>query len=744
MTTQTKGFISGLKAFLDRRALIMLALGFSSGIPIFLIFATLSFWLSEAGVQRSTITMFSWAGLAYAFKFIWAPLIDKLPLPFLTRQMGQRRSWLLVSQILVITAICAMSFIDPRPGLFSYGSIPNLTLMAMSAVFLGFSSATQDIIVDAYRIELSQDPNLQTVLASTYNAGYRIATIITQLGGLLFAASLGTAAGNYIYEAWQSTYLLMAALMLIGVVTTLLIHEPKIQRNTSDYRTADYLQLFGVFVISTVIFGSSFYFLGDLIALLKVQDSLLSFLLLVLRFIVSVLCAVLVVMGLIKTGLVKQKVVVDTWIAPLLDFFKRYGVKVALAILLLIGFYRISDVVAGVMANLFYLDLNFDKEEIAWFNKLFAVIFVILGGLIGGILAQKYNVLKLMLVGAVLASSTNLIFVGLVKSGPKINDVSVVVGDKTHVVQPDEVGNWNLNLPKKELQALTVAQSALTSNSSNSSNSNNSGHGSALQQIVVSAQPEGQAQALSVAVAFDSYKKSDQAQVFVQAIGGDDRLYKNQLLKDVIVRGSIVNLPQDATLQAIEVRLGKDKALTAKVDKQEWSLVIPGAQLAKQQRLDVSASYQLQQQKHVLNQQHAYQVFKDQNQPAFRLAVADIAAVDLQHADDVVLKGKVVVPYSKVWLVMGIIFDNLASGLAGAVFIAFLSSLTSISFTAMQYAIFSSLMLLFPKMIAGYSGTIVTSFGYSTFFFSTFLMGIPIFFLVIWVGRLLANRPELK
>ena len=179
MTSQTSGWKSAFTAFLDRRALIMLFLGFSSGIPIFLIFSTLSFWLSEAGIQRSTITMFSWAALAYAFKFIWAPLIDKLPLPYLTQKMGKRRSWLFVSQILVTIAICMMAFTDPSVHGGDIWSTPSLTFMAISAVFLGFSSATQDIIVDAYRIELTQDANIQTVLASTYNAGYRIATIIT-------------------------------------------------------------------------------------------------------------------------------------------------------------------------------------------------------------------------------------------------------------------------------------------------------------------------------------------------------------------------------------------------------------------------------------------------------------------------------------------------------------------------------------------------------------------------------------
>lgn len=714
MNTQTTGLKSAISAFFDRRALIMLFLGFSSGIPIFLIFATLSFWLSEAGIARSTITMFSWAALAYAFKFIWAPLIDKLPLPWLTKKMGRRRSWLLVSQILVITAICSMAFINPLPHLHNFGSLSNLTLMAMAAVFLGFSSATQDIIVDAYRIELTQDANLQTVLASTYNAGYRSATIITQLGGLLFAASMGTAMGNYIYEAWKTTYLLMACLMLVGVATTLLIHEPEVDRPKNNYKTTDYLQLFIVFVLSTAIFIKVFIELGPLFELLTVSDAILNFLLEALRFISSAAAAVVSILILIKLRVFNRDIIVDTWIAPLADFFKRYGLKVALAILLLIGFYRISDIVAGVMANLFYLDLNFDKEEIAWFNKLFAVLFVILGGFIGGVLSQRYNIMKMMLLGAALASTTNLIFVGLVKSGASMNEVQVSIGAEQYKVQPDEVGNWTLDVPKK-----VFAQA---------------------QQIDVNSQPAQFDRALTLTVPIDHFQSTDPAQLYIQAIGGNNHLYQDQLKKDVIIHGSLANLPKTAQATEIKVKLVGTAPIEAKIDDANWSAVIPGAALAKHNRLDIEASYQLNNQKHVLVRSQSYVTDLKQVQPKQRLTMADVSAVNYTEQGDVSLKGKVVVPYSKVWLVMGIIFDNMASGLAGAVFIAFLSSLTSVSFTAMQYALFSSLMLLLPKTIAGYSGTIVTNFGYSKFFFITFLMGIPILFLVTWVARLLANR----
>ncbi|WP_109440871.1 AmpG family muropeptide MFS transporter [Acinetobacter haemolyticus] len=714
MSVESKGWKNSFMAFLDRRAIIMLFLGFSSGIPIFLIFSTLSFWLTEAGINRSTITMFSWAALAYSFKFIWAPLIDKLPLPYLTKKMGLRRSWLLVSQLLVICAICMMAMTNPLPNTSDFGSFSNLTIMAGAAIFLGFSSATQDIIVDAYRIELTEDPNIQTVLASTYNAGYRTATIITQLGALLFAASLGTAVGNYIYEAWRTTYFLMAGLMVIGIITTLLIHEPQVKRIQHHYDIKDYFQLFSVFIISTIVFATSFYQIGLIIDSFSIQDAFLNFIFLVIKFLISISIAVIAILGLIKLGLINKTIVVETWLAPLLDFFKRYGIKVALAILLLIGFYRISDVVAGVMANLFYLDLNFDKEEIAWFNKFFAIFFVILGGFLGGMLAQRYNIMKMMLLGAILASTTNLIFVGLVKSGATMQEVKVNVGDQIYTATPDEVGNWSLKFPSN----IVMDQN----------------------EISIVSQPKGYDEPLNISLPLKVFKSESQPDLYTQAIGGDNLLYKDELAKDVIIHGALLNLPENGQLKSVSILLNSQNRVEAKIKNTDWSVVIPGSELAKLNEIRVEAIYEVNQQEQNLTQIHRYKKQLSERQPRYRMNLSDIPAIPIDKNIDIELKGKVVVPYSKVWLVMGIIFDNLASGLAGAVFIAFLSSLTSVSFTAMQYAIFSSLMLLLPKTIGGYSGTIVNYIGYSGFFTVTFLMGLPILILVIWVGKLLTKQ----
>jgi len=146
----------------------MLFLGFSAGVPILLIFSTLGLWLNEAGVAKSSITFFSWAALGYSFKFVWAPLVDRLPLPILTKLLGRRRAWMLISQLAIMGAILLMSSVDPKAG------VDSLTLMAYGAVLLGFSSATQDIVIDAYRIE-SADKDMQSMLSATYIAAIELA-----------------------------------------------------------------------------------------------------------------------------------------------------------------------------------------------------------------------------------------------------------------------------------------------------------------------------------------------------------------------------------------------------------------------------------------------------------------------------------------------------------------------------------------------------------------------------------------
>ena len=708
MKTQTSGWKSAFTAFLDRRALIMLFLGFSAGIPILLIFSSLSLWLGEAGIDKSAVTFFSWAALGYSFKFVWAPLIDELPVPFLTKLLGRRRAWLLIAQCLIICAICIMAFSDPSLGQ-SY-----LYQMAVGAVLLGFSAATQDIVIDAYRIELAET-ELQTVLASTYNAGYRIGMIVAGAGALFLAAYLGTAKGNYIYEAWRTTYLAMAGVMSVGIITTLIIREPQVERVHKDYKRIDYYRLVAVFFVAVISFVMTYIFSGHAVDALKAQlhikDSLLLFFFEAVRFIGSGAVALAVGSLLVKMGAVNQQMAYETWVNPIADFFKRYGMKLALVLLLLIGFYRISDIIAGVISNVFYQDLNFSKEQIAEAVKVYGVIFSLVGGFLGGLLAQRMNIMKLMFVGAVLASSTNLIFIGLVKSGQPLNDVTVIAGGQTYTVQPDETGAWKLKVPVESLKS--------------------------AQQIQVEARYLNDDSA-STTVAMPYLNGADTTQLLLLPVTADNLINANESQNSVVVRGQFAQALNEN--QKIQVTLD-GKPFEAKLDKDGiFSVAISGDALAKSPSQSITA--QLLEGNKIQNSvEHRYKV----NTVANRASTLDIdiQPMNLAITDDqgqVELKGKVIKSYSSLWLYFAIIIDNLASGLAGAAFIAFLSSLTSVSFTAVQYAIFSSLMTLTPKILGGYSGTIVSNIGYPKFFLMTTLIGIPILFLVVWVGRLLRDH----
>ncbi|MGB0459126.1 MAG: AmpG family muropeptide MFS transporter [Porticoccaceae bacterium] len=504
-----------LGAIAHPRVITMLLLGVSAGIPLLLIFSSLSLWLREAGVDRSAVTYFSWAALGYSFKFVWAPLVNNLKLPFLTKKMGRRRSWLLLSQLMIMLAISLMAIVDPATD--------QLTAMALAAVLLGFSAATQDIVIDAYRIE-SADEQYQALMSSGYIAGYRIGMLIAGAGALYLASFLGSTSDHYNYQAWQSTYLFMAFTMLVGVFTTLCISEPNIeQRGGIVTTTNDSLRFFILFTAAVIGFIGCYFTSSELAVYSKGQlgqlfsnGYLASTVVEFLRLILATIIAVLIAKLLIFIGMVDQRQVNQAYITPITDFFDRYGLSLALTMLALIGLYRVSDIVLGVISNVFYQDLGFSKNTIASVVKSFGLGMSIIGGFVGGILALRFGVMRILFAGAVLSALTNILFIVLAKAGQ-----------------------------------------------------------------------------------------------------------------------------------------------------------------------DIAILY---------------------------------------------------------WVIAA---DNLSAGLASAAFVAFLSSLTNISFTAMQYAIFSSIMTLFPKVLGGYSGSIVEVIGYESFFLITALMGLPVLFLIVWVNRLIGAQKSI-
>ena len=335
-----------LRLYLQPASLRMLALGFSAGLPLLLVLGTLSFRLREAGIDRSTIGYLSWVGLAYGVKWMWAPLVDRMPIPWLTRRLGRRRSWLLLSQIVIAAGLVGMALNDPSQLLGP---------LVAFALAVAVASATQDIALDAYRIE-SAEVNAQAALAASYQTGYRLAMIWAGAGVLWIAAwAQGEQATGYAQSAWQVAYLAMAVSMLPGMLMVLGSPEPVPVALQPARNLAEWLK-----------------------------------------------------------GAVVE---------PFTDFWRRYRWQ-ALLLLALIAVYRISDVVMGIMANPFYVDMGFTKAEVASVTKVYGVIMTLVGAFVGGVLSARWGVMRILMLGAILSAVSNLLFVWLSGVG---HDVTALV-----------------------------------------------------------------------------------------------------------------------------------------------------------------------------------------------------------------------------------------------------------------------------------------------------------------------------
>ena len=342
-------WLQSLRVYLEPASLRMLALGFSAGLPLLLVLGTLSFWLREAGINRSTIGYLSWVGLAYAFKWCWAPLVDRLPIPWLTRTLGRRRSWLLLSQLMIVCGLVGMALTDPKVS---------LAPIVWFALLTAFGSATQDIALDAFRIE-SADVDHQSALAAAYMTGYRLAMIWAGAGVLWVAARAEVATpANYDPNAWKVAYLVMAASMIVGFVTVLFTREPVPRPLVPSKNVAEWLQ--------TVL------------------------------------------------------------IEPFADFFRRFGWN-ALLVLALIATYRVSDIVMGIMAPPFYVDMGYSKDEVAAISKIYGVIMTLVGALLAGVLSVKIGVMRTLMLGAVLSAASNLLFSWLATRGHDVTALTLVI-----------------------------------------------------------------------------------------------------------------------------------------------------------------------------------------------------------------------------------------------------------------------------------------------------------------------------
>jgi len=338
----------------------MLFLGFSAGLPLLLVFGTLSAWLARSGIDKSTIGFISWVALLYGLKFAWAPLVDRLQLPILNSLLGQRRSWMLLAQCGVIAGLFLMSASDP---------LSHLNVLIYAALLVAFSSATQDITIDAWRIE-AMPVESQGAMSGTYQMGYRLGMLLA--GGGAFTIAY--------YYSWPAAYSAMALVMLVGVFTTLLIPEP--DRNISndtwkeEQRVVDFLE------------SSSHW--PERIKHVYAW-----------------------IMGAV--------------VCPFTDFFKRNG-QFAFMILLFIGLFRISDISMGIMANPLYVDVGYSDLQIGLVTKTIGPVVTIIGALLGGAMVVRYGVAHILMLGAVLVVLTNLLFVLVAMNPPGTLFLSMVIG----------------------------------------------------------------------------------------------------------------------------------------------------------------------------------------------------------------------------------------------------------------------------------------------------------------------------
>jgi len=435
---------SFLSEYKDKRVIQLGLLGFSAGLPLALIFGTLSLWLRKAGLSRGLVTFFSWAALGYSFKFIWSPLVDHLKIPLITSWLGQRRSWLLFSQIAIMVAILGMGFSDPSSGEHA------LKYLAVFAILLGFSSATQDIVIDAYRIECAP-PDFQSILSAVYIAGYRVGMIVSGAGALFLVAYFGGDDGDYVFSAWRNAYICMAALVLIGMLTTISLKEPQRYKAVQITSLSEQLSLILLFVVIVLTFIFAFLKMGGFLrindlTLLKQsvigipiqidipRNNLEAFLLRASQFLTAGLGAYVVARLMTSIKLVKPEVLNKSYVQPVSEFFSRYQKDMAILLLLIVGLYRVSDIVLGVIANVFYEDMGFSLEDIATVAKTYGLIATMLGGFLGGSLAIRYGVLRVLLLGAILAAGTNLLFILLsLNPGNKILFYLVITADNLSV-----------------------------------------------------------------------------------------------------------------------------------------------------------------------------------------------------------------------------------------------------------------------------------------------------------------------
>lgn len=424
--------LGGLAVYGERRVFVMLLLGFSAGLPNLLIFDTLSTWLRDAGLTLEVIGFFALATLTYALKFVWAPLIDRTRVPWLTRLLGHRRSWMLVTQAVIILGLWLIAGSDPTRG---------LAAMAAFAVMVGFFGASQDIVIDAWRIEAADDSR-QGAMAAAYQWGYRVALIVAGAVPLILAD---------LYN-WNFSYAVMAALMGLGVFGVLL--APREQAHTprpipvSDIPSRpvaeklEWAVRLVLIMVAALIIGTGLtdkpdallWAFGPLLGegaraaiTAGLENGDLYGVLLQFAYVTGGFALLVVACWPLPNVRTRPGAyLAGSFGMPLRDFFQRFG-RLAMPILALICCYRLADFVLNIMPP-FYLDLGFSLTEIAEVRKVFGVVMISLGVFVGGWSVARLGLIRTMVIGAFASPVSNLIFGWLATQGHDLSALFVAIG----------------------------------------------------------------------------------------------------------------------------------------------------------------------------------------------------------------------------------------------------------------------------------------------------------------------------
>jgi MFS transporter, PAT family, beta-lactamase induction signal transducer AmpG len=325
-------WLGSLRVYRDPRIIAIVLMGFASGLPLALTGATMAIWLKESAITLTAIGLFAPVGISYNLKFLWAPAMDRVRLPFLTARFGRRRGWALLIQFLLVLAILALGMSNPAT---------DLTRVAICALIVAFLSASQDIVIDAYRVELLTKDEQGAGAAAT-QIGYRLGMLASGAGALYLAQ----------YFSWTAAYGVMAVLMLLSMIVIVATREPQ------------------------------------------------------------------------APPVVRGPWLKNTVVAPFADFAKR---RYWLLILIFVVLYKFGDALAGVMSGPFYIELGFEKSEIASITKVFGVIASIVGVSLGGIAVYRWGLMRALLICGALQTVSNLMYLVQLWAGHDVGMLTVTI-----------------------------------------------------------------------------------------------------------------------------------------------------------------------------------------------------------------------------------------------------------------------------------------------------------------------------